>query len=194
MTDATRFDVSSPWDAPRSRDKKPAVAAELLREGLGLWRGSALADVADEEPVRAEAQRLDAVRVEAVEERLEVDIALGRHSELISELTQLVAAHPLRERLWAQLMLCLYRVGRQAEALASYQQLRHQLADELGLDPSAELSRLENDILAHAPSLDWSSPESLGRPERRSGHLALVSIRVADRDGRDAAGIIFRRP
>ena len=102
--------------------------------------------------------RLDTLRVSAVEAKVEADVALGRHHELVAELEGLVAVYPLRERLWALLMVCLYRTGRQADTLAAYQQLRHRLADELGLDPSSELVQLEHDILVHAPALDWSAP------------------------------------
>ena len=137
-----------------------ADAARLLREALGLWRGRAYADTADDDPVRVEAQRLDGLRLVATEERVEADLLEGRHAELVGELEALVAEHPLRERLWAQLMRCLYRSGRQADALRAYQRLRRQLADELGLEPSPEVVHLERDILAHAPSLAWSPPGS----------------------------------
>ena len=147
------------------REGRAAAGAELLREALGLWRGPALSDVADERPIRNEARRLDALRILATEERIEADMALGRHGELVAELDGLVAVHALQERLWGQLMLCLYRVGRQADALGAYQRLRHRLADELGLEPSPDLARLEHDILTHDPRLDWSPP--VARPARR---------------------------
>ncbi|MCU1502845.1 MAG: cyclase, partial [Ilumatobacteraceae bacterium] len=155
--DAWRFERLLAEGRAAVRDGRAAAAVELLAEGLALWRGPALADVADAEPVRHEAQRLDALRVSAVEARLEADVALGRHHELVAELEGLVAVYPLRERLWALLMVCLYRAGRQADALAAFQRLRRRLADELGLDPSSELAQLERDILRHAPALDWSA-------------------------------------
>ena len=111
-------------------------------------------------PCAVEAQRLDGLRLVATEERVEADLLEGRHAELVGELEALVAEHPLRERLWAQLMRCLYRSGRQADALRAYERLRRQLADELGLEPSPEVVQLERDILAHAPSLAWSPPGS----------------------------------
>ena len=156
--DAWRFERLLAEGRAAVHDGRAAMAVQLLAEGLALWRGPALADVADVELVRHEAQRLDALRVSAVEARLEADVALGRHHELVAELEGLVAVYPLRERLWALLMVCLYRTGRQADALGAFQQLRHRLADELGLDPSSELVQLEHDILRHAPALDWSAP------------------------------------
>ena len=169
--DAWRFERLLAEGRAALRDGRAAVAVRLLAEGLALWRGPALADVADVELVRHEAQRLDALRVSAVEAKVEADVALGRHHELVAELEGLVAVYPLRERLWALLMVCLYRAGRQADALAAYQQLRHRLADELGLDPSSELVQLEHDILRHAPALDWSAP----RPPVTRGQPAAAS-------------------
>jgi predicted ATPase/DNA-binding SARP family transcriptional activator len=131
---------------------EPAGAAEALRAALALWRGPALADV--EAPfARAEAARLEELRLAAVEQRLDADLALGRHDELVGELEPLVAAHPFRERLRAQLMLALYRCGRQAEALAAYQHARRTLVDELGLEPGRELQELEQAVLRQDASL-----------------------------------------
>src|SRR6185503_4491582 len=118
--DAWRFERLLAEGRAAVRDGRAAVAVQLLAEGLALWRGPALADVADAELVRHEAQRLDALRVSAVEAKVEADVALGRHHELVPELEGLVAVYPLRERLWALLMVCLYRAGRQADALAAY--------------------------------------------------------------------------
>ena len=130
----------------------PDQAAGMLREALALWRGPALADVA--EPIRWEAgARLEEARLAAVESRIEADLALGRHADLVSELTALVAAHPLRERLRGQLMVALYQAGRQADALAVYHQGREKLATELGLDPGPELRELERKILTGDPDL-----------------------------------------
>ena len=137
-----------------------ALAAHHLSEGLSLWRGPAFSDLAEEEPFRATAQRLDGLRVLALEERIDADMALGRHGELVSELEGLVEQHSFRERMWGQLILCLYRSGRQADALAAFQRLRRLLGDELGLAPSTELSGLEQQILLHAPELAWLLPGS----------------------------------
>lgn len=151
--DAARFERLVSQARAARREGRPLDAAALLRDALQLWRGDALADVAHEDAVRIEALRLDELRVVAIEERVDADIALGRHAELVTELGALVATHPLREQLWAHLIRCLYRVGRQADALAAYRRLRDRLAEDLGLDPNAELVQLERDILAHAPSL-----------------------------------------
>ena len=96
------------------------LASERLHAALGLWRGRALADVCDAGALATEALRLDELRLVALEERIDADLALARHAELVPELRGLVAEHPLRERLWRQLVLALYRAGRQAEALAAY--------------------------------------------------------------------------
>ena len=141
----------------------PARAATALHNGLGLWRGPALADLAFEPFAQAEIGRLDALRLAAVEERIEADLALGRHADLIGELEALVAENPHRERLRGQLMLALYRSGRQAEALEGYRNARRVLVEELGLEPGAALQRLEKSILVQDDHLD--TPE-YGRPSR----------------------------
>jgi DNA-binding SARP family transcriptional activator len=132
-------------------------AAETFAAALALWRGPALADVADEPWAVAEAGRLEEERLSAVEERVEAELARGRHAELTGELEALCAAHPIRERLWAARMVALYRSGRQAEALRAFQQLRRYMAQELGIDPSPDLVRLEASVLAQDPSLDLAS-------------------------------------
>jgi predicted ATPase/DNA-binding SARP family transcriptional activator len=124
-----------------------AEAAEQLRKGLSLWRGSALADVADGPFARVEASRLEELHLAGLEERIQADLELGRHAELLAELQALVAEQPLRERLWGQLMTALYRSGRQAEALATYRRARTLLADRFGLEPGPELRALEQQIL-----------------------------------------------
>jgi DNA-binding SARP family transcriptional activator len=128
-------------------------AAERLRSALALWRGPPLADVVYEPFAQGEIGRLEELRLALLEERIEADLALARHADLIGELEALVAEHPLRERLRGQLMLALYRSGRQADALGSYRQARHALTDELGLEPSEALKDLERAILAHDPAL-----------------------------------------
>src|SRR3954453_11080668 len=110
-------------------------AAELLREALALWRGAPLADVALERFAPAEIARLEELRLGVIELRVEAELASGEHASLIGELTWLLAAHPNRERLAAQLMLALYRCGRQADALTAYQTTRAHLSEELGLEP-----------------------------------------------------------
>jgi predicted ATPase/DNA-binding SARP family transcriptional activator len=128
-------------------------AARALRAALALWRGPPLADLAWEPFAHSEVLRLEELRLAAIEDRIEADLTLGRHGQLVAELEQLVAEHPLRERLRGQLMLALYRSGRQADALAVYQRMRRSLADGLGLEPSESVRKLQRAILAHDPAL-----------------------------------------
>ncbi|WP_067178120.1 BTAD domain-containing putative transcriptional regulator [Microtetraspora niveoalba] len=144
-------------DDPRSR-------AALLSDALALWRGPAFADFADEPFVRAAAAHLTELRLTAHEDLAEVRLALGEHAPLAGELAHLVAEHPLRERLRAVHMRALYRSGRQSEALAGYESLRTLLADELGLDPGADLVALHQAILTQDPALAAAAP---GSPARR---------------------------
>jgi DNA-binding SARP family transcriptional activator/streptogramin lyase len=139
-------------------------AAEGLRAALGLWRGPALSDVAFEPFAQAEIARLEELRLAALEERIEADLVLGRHAELVPELEGLVREHPLRERLRAQLMLALYRSGRQSEALDAYQQARRLLSTELGLEPGRTLRELEAAILRQDAQLQLPP-----RPTKRTG-------------------------
>jgi len=130
------------------------AASGLFTTALALWRGPALVDVPSEILHRDEVPRLVEQRLHAVERRVDVDLELGRHAELIPELSRLTSEHSLRERLWAQLMLALYRAGRQGDALATYQRVRDQLAEELGIDPGDELRRVHRQVLVGAPELD----------------------------------------
>jgi class 3 adenylate cyclase len=131
----------------------PASAATVLREALALWRGPALADFLYEPFAQTEIARLEELRTVVLEERIDADLALGRHAELVSELEALVQAQPLRERPRAQLMLALYRSGRQADALAAYRTARATLVEELGIDPGPDLRELEAAILRQDESL-----------------------------------------
>jgi DNA-binding SARP family transcriptional activator/streptogramin lyase len=142
-------------------------ASRGLAEALSLWRGAALADLAYEPSVRTEAARLEELRVTAVEDHVDVDLARGRTGELLPELEALVREHPLRDRLRAQQMLALYRCGRQADALASYQHGRDALVGELGLEPGPALQELEHAILSQDPTLE---PPRRTIPLRGSGH------------------------
>jgi predicted ATPase/DNA-binding SARP family transcriptional activator len=126
-----------------------ARAAGMLREALDLWRGRPFGELADEGALRLEAERLQELRLHAVELRVEADLALGRDAGLVDELERLVEDHPYRETLWRQLMLALYRADRQADALAAYARARTILDEELGLEPGEELKRLEQAILRH---------------------------------------------
>lgn len=146
-------------------------AAAVLREALSLWRGPPLEDVAYEPFAQSEIARLEEQRLSALEARVEADLAVGRHGELLGELQGLSAAHPTRERLVGQLMLSLYRCGRQAEALEVYARTRAFLSGELGLEPAPALKALQRGILEQAPSLELQTPAadvSAGRgdPER----------------------------
>ena len=139
--------------------EEPVQAARLLREGLALWRGAPLAELSDSF-APAERRRLEEQRLGALEQRIQADLALGRHAELVPELEGLVREHWQRERLRGQLMLALYRCGRQADALNVYRSGRRLLDEELGLKPDDELQRLEKAILNHDPSL--ASPTAAG--------------------------------
>jgi peptide/nickel transport system substrate-binding protein len=168
------------------------TASALLTEALELWRGPPLQDLQFLPFAQKVVGRLEELRLAVIEARVEADLAAGRDGDLVPELESLVSEHPLRERLRGQLMLALYRVGRQADALAAYRDARTVLADELGLEPSHELQELERSILRHDPSLaarvsapgdaaaartgDGSAP--LGLPERRSW-IAIGTVLVA---------------
>ena len=133
-------------------------AWELLGEAIGLWRGNPLVDVPSNVLLTAEVPRLDALRMQAQEWRMDAGLARGLHAELVGELTQLAQDHPWRERFHAQLMLALYRCGRQAEALAAYQRTRRMLVDELGVEPGRELRDLQAGILDADPGLGAPGP------------------------------------
>jgi DNA-binding SARP family transcriptional activator len=153
QTDAGRFERLVA-DGGRSFDAGLAAeASRLYGEALALWRGSVLADIGDEPFVAAEAARLAELRWVVTERRAEVELALGRHTELVGELEALIRVQPFRERLWAQLIVALYRSGRQADALQTYQRLRARLVSELGLEPSPPLRELEAAVLRHDPDL-----------------------------------------
>jgi DNA-binding SARP family transcriptional activator len=132
----------------------PAAAGRTLERALGLWRGPALGDLADQTSLQPEIARLVEVRLTAVEDRIGAELELGRHRELVPELGTLVGTNPFRERLWLHLMTALYRSERQANALAAFHRARDLLAEELGIDPSPELRRLHERILRQDPSLD----------------------------------------
>jgi WD40 repeat protein/DNA-binding SARP family transcriptional activator len=152
--DAARFEELTA-QAHRALDSGAAdTAASLLRQALGLWRGQAFEEFLDSDLTVAEADRLAELRLAALEDRIEADLRLGRHRALAAELEGLVREQPLRERLWAQLLLALYRGGRQADALLAYQRARSVLVEELGIDPGAELRQLQAAILAQDPGLD----------------------------------------
>ncbi|MCX5435727.1 BTAD domain-containing putative transcriptional regulator [Streptomyces sp. NBC_00063] len=169
----------------------PRERAELLTEALELWRGPAYADFADEEFVRTAAQRLTEQRLAVREERAEALLESGDLTLLTGELADLVARHPLRERLRAVQLRALYRSGRQSEALASYAELRARLADELGLDPSPELAALHEAILRQDPALAPTPASPAGAappPERPRSNLPAPLTALVGRE-RSLAGI-----
>ena len=163
------------------------AAAGAHREALDLWRGPALADFRYERWAQSEAQRLEELRVAVLEERIEADLAAGRHAALAGELEALVAEHPLRERLRGQQILALYRSGRQAEALAAYRDARRVLVEELGIEPGPQLRRLEQAILAQDPSLDEAPPEP-ELPQRKT----VTALWVESAPGRRSGGALAR--
>jgi YVTN family beta-propeller protein len=163
-------------------------AAETLRNALGLWRSPVLADLADYAFTRPEAARLEELRLAAAEARIDTDLALGRHHALTAELRQLAAEQPLRERLHGQLMLALYRCGRQAEALAAYRRARDLLTDELGVDPGKPLQRLHASVLAHDPVLDWRDGRRAPAEDHRTAAGAPVTSPAAGPRQRPGGG------
>jgi YVTN family beta-propeller protein len=165
-----------------------AEAAQKLRTALGLWRGPVLADLADYAFTRPEAARLEELRLAALEARIDADLALGRHDALTAELEKLAGEHLLRERLHAQLMLALYRCGRQADALAAYRRARDLLAGELGLDPGEPLRRLHASILAHDPALDWRGIRQMPTEAHPASAGAPATLRAPERPGLPTAG------
>ena len=176
--DAVRFEaLVAEGRAVMSADA--AAAARTFEQALGLWRGTALGDLADQVSLQPEIARLEELRLAALEDRITAELELGRNRELVPELETLVGAHPFRERLWLHLMTALYRSERQADALAAFHRARDLLAEELGIDPSAELRRLQERILRQDPSLSV-----VGEP--------LRGYRLLDQLGAGSFGSVHR--
>ncbi|HEY3587939.1 MAG TPA: BTAD domain-containing putative transcriptional regulator, partial [Myxococcaceae bacterium] len=154
--DAWRFQRLADEAHRDLRHAQPALAAEKLRTALGMWRGRPFGELSTEPFALSEVARLDERRLCAIEDAGEADLALGNHPELAGKLEALVGEHPYRERLWGQLLLALYRAGRQAEALRAFGRVRHLLVEELGIEPSSSLRELEGAILRQDPELDWA--------------------------------------
>jgi DNA-binding SARP family transcriptional activator len=154
-------------------------ASDRLRDALALWRGPPLADLAFERFAQSEIVRLGEERLAALEDRIDADLALGRHTVLVGELDALVREHPLRERLHAQLMLALYRSGRQADALERYQDVRRVLIDQLGIEPGPGLKELEQAILAQDPSLQPARHASVATVVARRRGLTVFMVGAA---------------
>jgi DNA-binding SARP family transcriptional activator len=176
--DAFRFDTLLE-EAKRAAATDPAAAVGAYEEALALWRGGAFEDLGSEPSLRAEVARLEELRMAAIEQRVAGELALGRHAEVVPELETLIGRHPLRERLWGHLMLALYRSGRQGDALAAYQRAREILSEELGIDPSTELQRLQEQILRQDAGLEL-------------GAVPLRGYRLLDQVGEGAYGAVHR--
>jgi DNA-binding SARP family transcriptional activator/ABC-type transport system substrate-binding protein len=184
--DVHRFEENLERGRQANAAGNPTEALATLDSALDLWRGPALAQIADEPLLCVEAQRLEELRLTALEERSDARLALGEHHHLVAELDALVQRHPLRERLRAQLMLALYRSGRQAEALRVYADARRALVDELGLEPGPELQQLEQSILRHDPSLAARRRVRFGR----RGRIAALTVPVAAAVGAGVAILV----
>lgn len=188
--DAARFEAGV--EATRALAiTDPSSAADELRQLLGLWRGSALSDFAELDWAAGEAARLDALRLTVTEEYFDAALRAGRHAAVVDELEAAARGNPLREGLWQHLMVALYRCGRQADSLRAYAAVRRHLVEELGIEPGAELRRLETAVLAHDPSLEppTAHPVPAGspppHPEVEAGHSPPSTPRIAAGSARD---------
>lgn len=176
--DAVRFEALLD-EGRRTNRADPEAGGRTLRAALGLWRGPPFAQDELDGSLATEADRLEERRLVALEERIRADLASGSAAPIVGELEALTAAHPLREGLWGQLMLALYRSERQAEALATFERLRGHLVDELGIDPSSELQRLHARILRQDPTLE-------------RGVAALRGYRLLEQLGQGPLGVVWR--
>jgi DNA-binding SARP family transcriptional activator len=200
LIDANRFQQL----LAKARETPAPERSTKLRQALGLWRGPALADFVYEPFAQRAITALEELRMAAIEMRVEADLELGLHDELIAELEALVAEHPFRERLRAQLILALYRAGRQGDALAAHRETRRALVEELGVEPGPMLRELEKAILQQDPSLDRQryaeTPTALVEPlsdaakswlpaERRTLTVIFVDVSVTGNDGTDPEAV-----
>jgi DNA-binding SARP family transcriptional activator len=182
--DALRFEewLARARSAMRAGDA--GQAAELVAQGLALWRGRPLQGLPDSPWVGVEAARLEGLRTDALEEQFEAALALGEHVEVVGRIRRVLEEDPFRERLWGQLLLALYRSGRQAEALEAFGQARRVLAEELGVEPGPGLQRLQAAILAHDPAL--ASVPAAGGPRGRLPAVDDARVRAAETRARAA--------
>ncbi|HST17507.1 MAG TPA: BTAD domain-containing putative transcriptional regulator [Gaiellaceae bacterium] len=191
QVDALRFE-----DVVRgARATEPAARAAALRDALALWRGAALIDVAYESFAATEASRFEELRLVAREELNDVELGLGSHDALVPELQALVEANPLRERLWGQLMLALYRAGRQGDASQAYQDARHTLLAELGIEPGPALKQLHGAIIRQeidVPTAHGAVRGSAGADELADVATAILAGRVVPVLGEDAELVVAR--
>jgi len=181
--DAKRAEALIAAGREASRNERPDEAEHLFANALRLWRGAPLAEFAYDDFAAGEIVRLEALRLDVIEEHAETALVLGRHRELILELEQLVATNPLRERLRGQLMLALYRAGRQSDALDAYRAGRTVLVDETGLEPSKRLQELQRAILNHDPALGHPDSPTVkrvpARSRQRHGRFMWIAAGVA---------------
>jgi predicted ATPase/DNA-binding SARP family transcriptional activator len=197
--DTARFE-SLVSDGHAALPEDPSRATGLLREALALWRGPALADFAYESFAQAEAARLEEMRLAALEDRLEADLALGRHTEVVPELERVLAEHPLRERLAGQLMIALYRCGRQADASGVFQSIRSALVEKLGMEPGPALRQLLQQILEQDPELELKGPKpaaatAISAPARHPRHnlpIELTSFLGRERELAELGALLER--
>jgi serine/threonine protein kinase/WD40 repeat protein/DNA-binding SARP family transcriptional activator len=177
QVDASRFEAMV--EDVRGAPVEPRTIVLTLNGALELWRGPALADLATEPSLAGDIARLEELRLQAIEDKIAAELDLGRHARAVAELETLTRAHPLRERLWGELMLALYRSDQQAEALAAYERARTTLAEELGIDPTHDLRALHERILRQDPDLDLQ-----GEP--------LRGYRLVEQIGEGAFGVVYR--
>ena len=180
--DAMRFEELAAAGREALRGGDAGHAARLLHQSLGLWRGPALTGLDDLHFARAEQARLEEERIGAIECRVDADLARGRHHETIAELETLTTEHPLRERLWSQRLLALFRAGRQADALRAYRELRSTLVEQLGIEPSAELRQLQARILRQDSELGYRParrPDGEGRTPPETHYAENDGIHIA---------------
>ena len=204
--DALAFERELAAGTAALRDGRLHVASETLAEALARWRGDALADVRDVARLEGEATRLDDLRLLALEERIESDLGRGLDRELAGELDDLVQLHPFRERYWAQLVLALYRAGRQADALRAFQRLRSVLVEELGIEPGPALRDLEAAVLRQDASLDRTPPPAMptsvsppvdldtGPFIGRQAELTRLRARLASAEARTQVAFVAGEP
>jgi predicted ATPase/DNA-binding SARP family transcriptional activator len=179
--DAVRFEHLARLGKQQIRNDTVEEARSTLHDALALWRGRALEGFEGEDWAIPEAERLESLRLDAIEDRVEADLNAGLHREVVDEVRQLANEHPFRERLWSQLMLALYRSGRQSDALLVYQDLRETLAEEKGLDPGPEAQRLEAAILSQEPSIEPGGTVAAAMRSAPPGNMAPLLTRFIGR-------------
>src|SRR5712692_8763816 len=190
--DATRF-AEGLSEGSALLEHDPETAGAVLRAALALWRGPALADFAFEPFAQIEIARLDELRHECLQDRIEADLAAGRQADLVPELEALVRSEPFRERLRGQLMLALYRDGRGADALAVYRAGREALVDELGIEPGPDLRELEAAILRQDESLQAPAVSpSASRPQRKLATIVVAELLPEELDAEALHALLSR--